>query len=76
MDPIARSAAQRVARNTARLASPAPQEREASVVDVEADALVVDIEPDNSIVHPVQATPPPPRVVSVRHFFYFKNSEF
>jgi hypothetical protein len=71
MDPIARSAAQRIARNAARLASPAPQEREASVVDVEADALVVDIEPDNSIAPPVQAMPPPPRVVSVRHFIFF-----
>jgi hypothetical protein len=49
MDPIARSAAQHVARNAARLALPAPQEREAAVVDVKADALLVDIKPDNSL---------------------------
>jgi hypothetical protein len=63
MDPIARSAAQRAARNAARLPSPAqeeaPEEREASVV------IIV---PDNSIVSPLR--PSTPHDVSVSYIFF------
>jgi hypothetical protein len=69
MDPLARSAAQRAAkeaRNAARDASAAPEEWEASITDDE----IMDIEPEESSAPRLQPAPPPSEV-SVRYFIFF-----
>jgi len=72
MDPVARSAAQRAAkqaRNTGRLTSAGPEERQGSVVD---QAGTLDTESNEPIASPVRLQGV--RLVVVSCFIFFESS--